>query len=128
MEAETRLRARQSQRLADIVTGRGGGRSDGRTEHAHYLIVERSPLAVGADRREIEQYRDLERLVATAADCASGDRHATCVGAFTATYRDGVLLALALITDLKARVEAHRAGNRPLSPLPSRRNFLQETP
>ena len=119
---ENELNARERRRLVDIVQGR----SDGVHETCHYLVVRRAPFSGALEQREIEQYRDLERLVANAADCRTGDRHASVLGAFTATYRDDSLVRLATIDDLPARIDGHLAASRPLAPLPWRRNLLRE--
>ena len=119
---ENDLAARQRARLVGIVLGR----SDGVLETCHYLVVRRAPFSGALEQREIEQYRDLERLVANAADCGTGDRDAAVLGAFTATYRDDRLVRLVAIDDLPARTAAHVAAPRPLAPLLGRRNLLRE--
>jgi hypothetical protein len=118
---ETGLADRQRARLLDIVMGR----NDDVHETCHYLVVRRAPFSGAVEHREIEQYRDLERLVANAADCGTGDRDARVLGAFTATYREDRLVGLTVLGDLPARIESHAARPCPLSALPWRRNLLR---
>lgn len=103
--AERRLLSREAGHLVDVLQGR----ADATMQKCHYLIVERPNLASAtgpASEREIEQYRDLERVIANAADCETGERSARWVGAFTAVYRDGKLVAVAMVNDMPLRVKA----------------------
>jgi hypothetical protein len=96
---------REARRLVDIVQRRDSGD----TVTCHYLIIERPNLYTHgpAATREIEQYRDLERVVANALDCETGDRNATWRGAFSATYTDGVLVETHVV-DLAPLIAAER--------------------
>lgn len=96
MNAEAVLRAREGQRIVDIALGRG----DRSTQVCHYLIIERPPATSWTARpmfREIEQHRDIERVYANARDCEDGNRDAKCLGAFSATYHNGKLVAVEMI-------------------------------
>lgn len=111
-DGERALMHREGQRVTDIALGR----ADNRTQVCHYLAIERLDHPFG-DVREFEQHRDIERVYANAHDCETGNRHAKCLGAFTATYRDGKLTAVEII-DL---------SQAPAIEVPSRaarRNFL----
>ena len=122
LSAERDLSAREAQRLVDIVLGR----APHGVEECHYLIVLRSPLGIITEQREIEQFRDIERLVASAADFETGDRHGKWLGAFTAVYRDGNLASLAVIEDMPTRIAAHKANPSGLRVLPVARNLLAD--
>ena len=102
---EPDLRSRQVKRLIDIAAGR----DDGRTTECHYLVLERAPAGYRIER-EIEQYRDIERVIANAVDCETGGRHAKWLGAFSATYRDGKLVSIAMVEDMDARIAAAKPG------------------
>lgn len=94
-ENERALRRREGQRIVDIALGKG----DIREQIAHYLVIERPDLRheFAIYRREIEQYRDIERAVAVAKDCETGDRDAKCLGGFSAVYQNGRLVSIELI-------------------------------
>lgn len=118
---ERDLLDRQSKLAVDIVMGR----APHNVAECHYLIVKRAPLGIQVEQREIEQFRDIERLVAGAADFETGDRHGKWVGAFTAVYRDGMLASLTMIEDMADRIAAFKA-NPCLRVLPAGRNLLRE--
>lgn len=112
-EGERALMRREGQRLTEIVLGR----ADNRTQVCHYLVIERPDSSFAYDQREIERHRDIERVHANARDCETGARVARCLGAFTATYRDGKLASVEMI-DLSQVPEIE------VPPRAARRNFL----
>lgn len=103
-DAERALIRREGKRIVDEIMGR----ADPRTVVAHYLITDALNASVVGPKvlRSIEQYRDLERVVATAADCETGHMRGTWVGAFTATYVDGRLASIDMVEDLPAQIAA----------------------
>lgn len=113
---ERALRAREGKRIVDIALGR----ADDRTQVCHYLVIERMDpdRSYAPDLREIEQHRDRERLIANARDFETGNRDGRCLGAFSATYRDGKLVSVEML-DLTADV-------MPVSPDRLHRNLLVE--
>ena len=101
---ERDLRDRQVKRLVDI----GMGRDDGSTVECHYLVLQRFKPGAHIADREIEQYRDLERVIANAVDCESGDRHAKCLGAFSATFVNGKLASVSMVENFAVKVASAR--------------------
>jgi hypothetical protein len=114
--AERALREREGKRITDIVLGKG----DRTTQVSHYLVIERMDpeRSYAPDVREIEAYRDLERLIANARDFETGDRDGKCLGAFKATYHNGKLASVEMV-DLAADVMK-------VHPDRARRNMLVE--
>lgn len=103
------LSDREANRIVDVVMGR----DDGRSQVVHCLILTRPHGPhIG---REVEQYRDIERLVVRASDCqAMADVGFGLHGAMTLTFRDGLLVSSEII-DLAPLIDAyrkHRPENR----------------